>query len=359
MRTRNKVLLGGFTAGALVAGTAAGIGAVLAGRRALHMLKEARGRGNADLRGQAVLITGSSRGLGLALAEEFARHGCKIIMCARNERELLRARQRVERLGAEVHAMTCDVGQPEQVEHLITSARQHFGRIDILVNNAGTISVGPVMAHGIEDFRESMDTMFWGTVYPTLAVLPAMVERGNGRIVNITSLGGKVSMPHLLPYSCAKFATVGFSEGLHAELKRFGIHVVTVVPGLMRTGSHLRARFKGNYRREYRWFALGGTNPLFSISVERAARKIVNATRRNQAEILVGWQARALIHGHDLAPGLAMKALALANQLLPQAVGQAEVKAGHEAESAVTRSPLTALGRKAAQRFNQIEDIAA
>ncbi len=359
MKTSNKVLVGGFAAGALVAGTAAGLIAVRAGRRAFQTLRQVRGWRSEDLRGQAVLITGSSRGLGLALAEEFARHGCKIIMCARNERELLRARQRVERLGVEVHAMTCDVSRPEQVEHLVTSARQHFGRIDTLVNNAGTISVGPVMAHGVEDFRESMDTMFWGTVYPTLAVLPAMIEHGKGRIVNITSLGGKVSMPHLLPYSCAKFATVGFSEGLHTELKRFGIHVLTVVPGLMRTGSHLRARFKGNYRREYRWFALGGTNPLLSISVERAARKIVNATRRNQAEILVGWQARALIHGHDIAPGLAMKALALANQLLPQAQGGEAMKPGYESESAVTRSPLTALGRKAAQRFNQMEDIAA
>jgi short-subunit dehydrogenase len=358
MKTRNRVILGGFAAGALVAGTAAGIGAVLAGRRAFHVLRQVRGWRSDDLRGQAVLITGSSRGLGLALAEEFARHGCKVVLCARNERELVRARQRVERLGAEVHAITCDVTKPEQVEHMITSARQHFGRIDILVNNAGTISVGPLMSHGIDDFRESMDTMFWGTVYPTLAILPAMIERGRGRIVNITSVGGKVSMPHLLPYSCAKFATVGFSEGLHAELKRFGINVLTVVPGLMRTGSHLHARFKGHHEREYSWFAVGGSNPLLSISVERAARKIVNATRRNQAEILVGWQAHALIHGHDFSPTLTLKALALANQLLPRARDGGEVKRGHESESAVTRSLLTALGRRAAERFNQMEDIA-
>lgn len=357
MRTRNKVVVGGFTAAALLAGTAAGVGAVLAGRQALRALREVRRWGSADLRGQAVLITGSSRGLGLALAEEFAREGCKVVLCARNERELLRARQRVERLGAEVHAMTCDVTKPEEVEHLVTSARQHFGRIDILVNNAGTISVGPLMSHGLEDFRESMDSIFWGTVYPTLAVLPSMIERGHGRIVNITSVGGKVSMPHMLPYSCAKFATVGFSEGLHTELKRFGIHVLTVVPGIMRTGSHLHARFKGSHEREYRWFALGGTNPLLSMSVERAARRIVSATRRKRSEILVGWQAHALIHGHDIAPGLAMKALALANQLLPRAQGGA-AKTGLESETAVTRSALTMLGRRAAQRYNQMEEIA-
>lgn len=358
MRTRNKVIVGGFTAGAIVAGAAAGVGAVLAGRRAVRVLREISQWGADDLRGQTVLVTGSSRGLGLALAEEFARNGCKLVLCARNERELLRARQRVERLGAEVHAMTCDVSKPDQVEHLITSARQHFGRIDILVNNAGTMFVGPLLSHEIEDFRESMETIFWGMVHPTLAVLPAMIERGRGKIVNITSVGGKVSMPHLLPYSCAKFATVGFSEGLHTELKRFGINVVTVVPGLMRTGSHLHARFKGHHAREYGWFALGGTNPLLSMSVERAARKIVNAARRNQAEVVVGWQANALIHGHSVAPGLAMKALAFANTLLPRAQGSGLVKKGHESESSITRSPLTALGRRAARRYNQTEEIA-
>jgi short-subunit dehydrogenase len=358
MKTRNKVILGGFTAGAVIAGAAAGVGAVMAGRRAISVLREVSQWGADDLRGQTVLVTGSSRGLGLALAEEFARNGCKLVLCARNERELLRARQRVERLGAEVHAMTCDISKPEQVDHLVTSARQHFGRIDLLVNNAGTIFVGPLLSHELEDFRESMDTIFWGMVHPTLAVLPAMIERGRGKIVNITSVGGKVSMPHLLPYSCAKFATVGFSEGLHTELKKYGVNVVTVVPGLMRTGSHLHARFKGHHSREYSWFALGGTNPLLSMSVERAARKIVNATRRNQAEVVVGWQARALIRGHSVAPGLAMRVLAFANTLLPAAQGGGPVKKGHESESAITRSPLTALGRRAARRFNQTEEIA-
>jgi short-subunit dehydrogenase len=359
MRTRNKVILGGFTAGALVAGAAAGAGAVLAGRRAFRLVKEMRHMRGDDLRGQAVLITGSSRGLGLALAEEFARYGCKLVLCARNERELLRARQRVEKLGAEVHVMTCDVSKPEQVEHLITSARQHFGRIDILVNNAGTISVGPLLSLTPEDFREAMDVIFWGTVNPTLAVLPAMVERGRGRIVNVTSVGGKVSMPHMLPYSCAKFASVGFSEGLHAELGRFGIHVLTAVPGLMRTGSHLHAQFKGKHEHEYGWFALTATSPLLSMSVDRAAKKIVEATRRNQAELVMGWQARALIRGHSVSPGLVARALAIVNRMLPEAQdGQVLKKRGHESESVVTRSALTALGRRAARRYNQTEEIA-
>ncbi|HET7872011.1 MAG TPA: SDR family oxidoreductase, partial [Terriglobales bacterium] len=216
MKRRNKLLLGGISAGTVIAGAAAIAGTVTAARRAVRALGDLRGD---DLRGRTVLITGGSRGLGLAMAEEFARHGAKIMLCARDEGELMRARQQVEmRGGAEVGAVTCDVSKPQQVQHMIEAARRQFGRIDILVNNAGIISVGPLTTQTVEDFQEAMDVMFWGTVHPTLAVLPEMLERQQGSIVNITSIGGKVSVPHLVPYSCAKFAAVGFSEGLHAEL---------------------------------------------------------------------------------------------------------------------------------------------
>jgi short-subunit dehydrogenase len=306
-----------------------------------------------------VLITGSSRGLGLALAEEFACRGCNLVLCARNEEELTRARQQVEKLGAEVAAVTCDVSKPDQVDHLVSVARRHFGRIDILVNNAGIISVGPLQSQTLEDFHEAMDVIFWGMVKTTLAVLPEMIERGRGRIVNITSIGGKISLPHTLPYNCAKFATVGFSEGLHAELRRFGIRVLTVVPGLMRTGSHLNAHFKGNHRREYSWFALAGTNPLLSMAAERAARMIVDAVRHDQAELVLGRRTRALLHAHNLSPGLAAEALGLINLLLPSAKKSSALKKlGRESESPLTRSPLTPLGRRAARRYNQMEEAA-
>ena len=366
MKTSNKIIFGSLAAGALMvtAGTAAGLGVALAGRHLYHGLRRRSGRlgygwNGDDLRGQTVLITGSSRGLGLALAEQFAREGCNVVLCARNERELARARQKVERLGAEVYAGTCDVSEPKQVDHLISAARRHFGRVDILVNNAGTISVGPLESQTLDDFHEAMDHIFWGTVYPTLAVVPGMIERERGHIVNVTSIGGRVSVPHMLPYSAAKFATVGFSEGLHAELRRFGIHVLTVVPGLMRTGSHLNAHFKGDHQSEYGWFAVSATNPLISISAERAARKIVQATRHNRADLVLGWQAKALAHAHHASPGLIAEALGLVNLLLPSAKrGSTEKKRGHESESQLTRSALTRLGRRAALRYNQVEEAA-
>lgn len=366
MKTRDKAILGGLAAGTLVAGAAAALGAIVAGRKLFNELRNRRGAGwdvlglaGDDLRGQVVLITGSSRGLGLAMAEEFARNGCRIVLCARDEDELARAREQVSRYGIEVATVTCDVSDERQATRAVAEAKQKFGRIDILVNNAGVISVGPILTQTLDDFREAMNVMFWGTVYPTLAVMPEMVERGGGRIVNITSIGGKVSVPHLVPYGCAKFAAVGFSEGLYAELKRYGVHVTTVIPGLMRTGSHLNAQFKGKHEKEYGWFALSGTNPLFSISVERAARQVVNATRRKQPELIISWQAELLARSHGSLPELTLRALGLANQLLPDAEGASKHrKSGKESQSAVTRSPLTMLGERAARRYNQTGETA-
>jgi NAD(P)-dependent dehydrogenase (short-subunit alcohol dehydrogenase family) len=103
-------------------------------------------------------------------------------------------------------------------------------RIDLLVNNAGEIQAGPLESMALEDFERALRIMFWGTVYPTWTVLPQMRERQSGRIVNITSIGAKVAVPHLLPYTCAKFAMIGFSEGLRAELAGKGIQVVTIAP---------------------------------------------------------------------------------------------------------------------------------
>jgi short-subunit dehydrogenase len=107
---------------------------------------------------------------------------------------------------------------------------QRVGLIDVLVNNAGLIRVGPFAAMTLDDFQQTMDVMFWGPLHTTLAVLPSMRERKQGSIVNIVSIGGKVGVPHLLPYSCAKFALVALSEGLRAELAPDGIRVTTIVP---------------------------------------------------------------------------------------------------------------------------------
>ena len=317
-----------------------------------------RPRPLADLRGQVAVITGGSRGLGLLLARELGREGCTLAICARDEAELQRARADLEARGMTVHTGRCDVSDRQDVERFIADVVRRFGGVDLLVNNAGIIKVGPVETMTVSDYEEVMRVNFWGMVYPSLAVLSVMRAQGGGRIVNITSIGGKVSVPHLLPYNCAKFAAIAFSQGLHAELAEDGIAVITVVPGLMRTGSYLNAIFKGDSRAESVWFALGSTLPGVSMDAERAARQIVRAARRGDAEIILSTPAKVLARVQGLFPGLTTAVLRWANQLLlPDARGDGqETVRGHEAiarlRSAVLHA-VTRLGRRAADRFGQ------
>jgi NAD(P)-dependent dehydrogenase (short-subunit alcohol dehydrogenase family) len=337
------------TKGLLVA---AGIAATFAGREALARRREA------DLRGEVALVTGGSRGLGFLLAEELGRVGCRLAICARDARELDRARGDLALHGYEVLAVPCDVADRAQVEHLVAETTRHFGRVDMLVNNAGIIQAGPVEAMGIDDFQTALDVMYWGTVYPTLAVLPQMRERRRGRIVNVTSIGGKVAVPHLLPYDCAKFAAVGFSEGLRAELAREGIVVTTVAPGLMRTGSHLNALFKGPQDQEYALFAPMASLPFISMDAERAARQIVQAARRGEAERILTLPANLLARFHGLFPGLTADLLGQVNRVLPAAADGAggEAIPGRAVQERLHSPVLTALtgwGQSAARRFHQ------
>jgi NAD(P)-dependent dehydrogenase (short-subunit alcohol dehydrogenase family) len=327
------------------------VAAVGLGWAARQLLRRAT---HTDLRGQVVLVTGSSRGLGLALARELARAGCRLVLCARDADGLERARHEIAALGASVLAAPCDVSDRAQVRSLVQNATERFGRIDVLINNAGIISVGPLEALTLEDFERSMGVMFWSGVYTTFEVLPQMRARHQGRIVNITSIGGKVSVPHLLAYGAAKFATVGFSEGLRAELARDGIVVTTIVPGLMRTGSHLNALFKGQHRQEFGWFSLGASLPLTSMSAEAAARRIVTALERGESEVVLSWQAQLLSLAHGVLPGLTADVLSLVNRALPAPGGIGPAAAtGHASGSPITDSPLEALGRRAAAKLNQ------
>jgi short-subunit dehydrogenase len=313
-------------------------------------------RQEADLSGEVVLVTGGSRGLGLLLAREFVARGCRLVICARDPQELERARADLTRWGGEVLAVPCDTTDQAQMEHLVSEARRRYGRIDILVNNAGTIQVGPIHSMTANDFEVALKLMFWAVLHATLAVLPEMIERKSGRIVNITSIGGKVSVPHLLPYNCAKFAAVGLSEGLRTELRQHGIQVVTIVPGLMRTGSFLNAHFKGQQQREFRWFSLGATLPFISMDAERAARQIVSATARGDSERILSLPANLLALFHGLFPGLTGDLLSWVNQLvLPGGDRKQQARGMEVKEQARSRlmGALTSLGLSAAERFNQ------
>jgi short-subunit dehydrogenase len=248
------------------------------------------------------------------------------------------------------------VADPVATAALVAETESRLGPVDILVNNAGIIQVAPIEAIGAREFQQAMAVNFWGVLNPTLAVLPGMRGRRRGRIVNITSIGGKVSVPHLLPYGAAKFATVGFSEGLAAEVAKDGVHVITVVPGLMRTGSYLHAEFEGRPADEFTWFALGSTLPFVSMDAERAARRIVRAIRRGEREPILSLPAQVLARTHGLFPGTVVRTLGLVNRLLPRAGDTRGRAEGLELQRAAGKGALhavTRLGRAAARRFNQ------
>src|SRR5579864_3914769 len=321
----------------------AAAGAVLATRALLS------GRGNYDLRGKNILITGGSRGLGLVLAREFAKQGARIAICARNAAALERARLDLARLAYEVHAIPCDITSKVEVDEMVRTVREQLGSIDVLVNNAGVIAVGPMETMTIEDYQESIDTHFWGPLYTTLAVLPQMRERRSGRIVNISSIGGIVSVPHLLPYSAGKFALTGLSQGLRAELLKDNIYVTTVCPGLMRTGSTRNAEFKGKHRAEHTWFSVSGSLPVVSMDADRAARQIVAACQRGTAQIVLSLPFKVAARVHGLIPGTTANVLGIVNRVLPAAGGIGTTRArGHESATPVSESFLTALGKRAA-----------
>lgn len=302
-----------------------------------------------DLAGKVVLITGGSRGLGLVMARQLVAQQARVAICARDPDELARAKRDL----GEVLAIPCDVTQPEQLERLVNEVTHLLGPIDCLINNAGVIQVGPMKHMTIEDYEMAMATHFWAPLRLSLAVLPKMRERGEGRIVNIASVGGKIAVPHLLPYTASKFALVGLSEGMRAELIKDNVRVTTVVPGLMRTGSPPNALFKGRNEAEYAWFAAGDSSHLTAMQAERAARQILTAMRRGRPEITLTFQAKLATRLFALAPGLMQRALSLVDRLLPKPGGIGEASA-LGSESRHGPSLLTRASDRASLRNNEV-----
>lgn len=305
-----------------------------------------------------MLVSGGSRGLGLLLARALAAKGARVALLARDHGELRAAERDVAAYGGEVMGIVCDVSRREQVEEAVDRIRLRWRTIEVLFNVAGVIRVGPMQEMTSEDYAEAMGVHFWGPLHLTRAVLPGMRAHGGGRIVNITSIGGVISVPHMLPYSASKFALVGLSEGLRAELLQEGIYVTTVVPGLMRTGSAVHAEFKGRHQQEFAWFSIAAAAPLLAMDAERAAGRILEACRRGQAHLVLSLPARLGTFIHGLAPGLTSNALGMVNRLLPSpgGVGTRTVPGAHSRPAWQPRW-TTRLGDRAAERNNELRAV--
>jgi short-subunit dehydrogenase len=334
--------------------------ALAAGRIAIEAANRRRAT---KLRGATAVVCGASRGLGRAIALELARRGvAKIGICARREHDLDNVAAELVRMGVHVCAEACDLSNQEEAERFIGSACARLGPIDVLVTSASTIAVGPVATWTKDDFDEAMSSIFYTMLNPVLAVMPSMRKRRKGSIAVVTSIGARIGVPHLAPYCAAKFAALGLAESLRAELAEEGVHILSVVPGLMRTGSHVHAEFKGDQESEYAWFGMSATAPLISIDADRAARRIVSAIARGKVELSFTPESHIAPMLRTLTPTVWAEVVALAARFLPRPPIAASPEASERREGIdIERTSESRVvkvvhdrGQKAAERHAQI-----
>lgn len=265
-----------------------------------------------------VVITGGSRGLGLEIARCYAQRNASLALCSRDQKDLDRAREILGREFpfANVFTRKCDVGDKEQVQRFLSAVNKRFGPINLLINNAGIIQVGPIQALASKDFEAALHSNLWGVINCCQAGLSQLIQT-KGTILNVTSIGGVVPIPHLIPYATSKFGAVGFSVSLAAEMGRYGVHVTTVMPWLMRTGSYLKVLLKGREEKEFGWFSFGGNSPFTAINSKRAARAIVRACDKKKKFKVIGAYGKLARLMFALAPNTTINLMSGINRLLP------------------------------------------
>jgi NAD(P)-dependent dehydrogenase (short-subunit alcohol dehydrogenase family) len=330
---------------------------VMAGAAAFAAARRRAGR--IDLHGRTALITGGSRGLGLAIARELGRLGAHVTLAARDAAELEAAREDLESRGIGASVLVCDLSARGEGRRIVDQVIADRGRLDILVNNAGVIQIGPIEHMETRDFEEAMDVHFWAPLQTMLSAMPAMRTQGGGRIVNVSSIGGKIGVAHMVPYCASKFALTGLSTALRGELAKDNIVVTTVSPGLMRTGSPFNAWFKGRHREEFAWFTVADSLPVVTVDAARAAFQIVDACRCGDAELVVSWPAKLAVIANAVSPSVVALGMRLTNALLPEPAGAEGDRAhsGWQSQSPWAPSRLTRSTERAAVENNQLSVV--
>jgi len=264
-----------------------------------------------SLRGKRALVTGAASGIGRATALELAGHQAELLITDIDGAGLRETANRIERRGVHVTTWVGDISDPAFVASLAEDASRGPGGVDLLINNAGALYFGEVLDMSMKHWDTLMGVNVWGPVRLTQALLPHMVDRGSGHIVNVASVAAFAGVPGLTAYSTTKFAVLGYSEALRIELERHGVVVSVACPGLVNT------RFAENGQYPSQGARLGLTRsilPTAGYSPERAARDIVRGVVRGQRYIVIGWMAHTIWALKRLSPSLGQE---LYRQLWP------------------------------------------
>ena len=259
------------------------------------------------MEGKVVVVTGASMGIGEAIAKLFADHGASVVLLSRDSSRAEAARHRVGHTDRTL-ALACDVRQREEIDRALGVTLHHFDRVDVWVNNAGVGMRDAAADMEMSVCRELFETNFFGTIACMQAVVPAMREEGDGTIINISSVAGHIPLAFGAPYSASKFAVNALGKAARMELKRDGIHVLTVCPGYVRTefGANMLAARKGNIRPQ----------SVRGITAERVARAVYKGYRKRRREVIVPWTMIPAVKLYQLFPGLVEWGMAKAMQKL-------------------------------------------
>ncbi len=250
-----------------------------------------------SLAGKIVVITGASSGFGEDAAELFAMEGCRLILAARRLDRLQQLAERIQKMGGEAIAVPMDVAERDEVELMVQSALDFYGQIDILFNNAGFGRLDWLENLNPErDVDTQVHVNLLGLIQVTRAVLPHMIARRSGHIINMSSVAGWIGAPLYTIYAATKFGVRGFTDALRRETAPFGIKVSAIYPGPARTefGSHI-----GNNS------ARKSLNPLRRLSLDSkyVARRVVDLARHPRRTVIIPWWYRPLIGLDLIIPG--------------------------------------------------------
>jgi short-subunit dehydrogenase len=249
-----------------------------------------------ELAGKIVVVTGASMGIGEAIAKSFAERGASVVMLSRDAGRVEAARGRVGH-DQKTLVLPCDVRHREDVDRVIGLTLHHFKRIDVWVNNAGHGLLDSVAQMDMAACREMFDTNLFGAVGAMQAVIPVMRQQGEGTIINISSVAGHIPIPFHAAYSATKFAMNAMGKAAGVELKKDGIHVLTVCPGYVRTAFGENA-IRGNELKKVRPGSVKG------ITAERAAEATVQGYLKRKREVIVPWTMYLPVKIYQHFPGL-------------------------------------------------------